>query len=329
VLQTPVCDVLGVDVPIVQGSFGPWTNAELSAAVSAAGGLGSVGTALLDANRVRELIRQVRELTDRPFAVNFTARPLVDDVFEAVLAEAPAVVSYALGDPAELPTRVHDAGAVFVQQVHTVEHARTAAERGVDVFIAQGSEAGGFGGTVGVLALLPQVVDAVAPLPVLVAGGVADGRGLAAALLLGAQGANIGTRFLASTEAGIPQSWKQDIVEAESEDAVKVDFADAVFPPAPADGYAVVPACCARRSWTCGTPSCTLLARMPTAFEASSPTPLPKDARMSSFRSPGRRPGSWTTFFPSPRSCVGSSPKRKPCSGEPLHSPDREHAGLP
>jgi enoyl-[acyl-carrier protein] reductase II len=241
VLQTPVCDVLGIDVPIVQGSFGPWTNAELSAAVSAAGGLGSVGTALLDANRVRELIRQVRELTDRPFAVNFTARPLVDDVFEAVLAEGPAVVSYALGDPVELPTRVHDAGAVFVQQVHTVEQARTAAERGVDVLIAQGSEAGGFGGTVGVLALLPQVVDAVAPLPVLVAGGVADGRGLAAALLLGAQGANIGTRFLASTEAGIPQSWKQDIVEAESEDAVKVEFADAVFPPAPADGYAVVP----------------------------------------------------------------------------------------
>lgn len=240
-LRTPVCEVLGIDVPIVQGSLGPWTSADLSAAVSAAGGLGSVGTALLDANRVLELIRQVRELTDRPFAVNFTARPLVDDVFEAVLAEEPAVVSYALGDPGELPARVHDAGAVFVQQVHTVEQARTAAVRGVDVLIAQGSEAGGFGGTVGALALLPQVVDAVAPLPVLVAGGVADGRGLAAALLLGAQGANIGTRFLASTEAGIPQSWKQHIVEATSEDAVKVEFADAVFPPAPADGYAVVP----------------------------------------------------------------------------------------
>ena len=155
--------------------------------------------------------------------------------------EEPAVVSYALGDPGELPTRVHHAGAVFVQQVHTLEQARTAAERGVDVLIAQGSEAGGFGGTVGALALLPQVVDAVAPLPVLVAGGVADGRGLAAALVLGARGANIGTRFLASTEAGIPLSWKQHIVEAESEDAVKVEFADAVFPPAPADGYAVLP----------------------------------------------------------------------------------------
>jgi enoyl-[acyl-carrier protein] reductase II len=240
-IHTPACDVLGIDVPIVQGSFGPWTNAELSAAVSAAGGLGSVGTALLDATRVRELIREVRELTDRPFAVNFTARPLVDEVFEAVLAEAPAVVSYALGDPGELPTRVHDTGAVFVQQVHTVEQARTAADRGVDVIIAQGSEAGGFGGTVGALALLPQVVDAVAPRPVLAAGGIADGRGLAAALLLGAQGANIGTRLLASAEAGVPQSWKQHIVDAESEDAVKVEFADAVFPPAPTSGYPVLP----------------------------------------------------------------------------------------
>ncbi|HKX48546.1 MAG TPA: nitronate monooxygenase, partial [Gaiellaceae bacterium] len=240
-IRTPACEVLGVDVPIVQGSFGPWTNAELSAAVSVAGGLGSVGTALLDASRVRELIRSVRELTDRPFAVNFTARPLVDEVFEAVLEEAPAVVSYALGDPGELPARVHGTGAVFVQQVHTVGQARTAADRGVDVLIAQGSEAGGFGGTVGAFALLPQVVDAVAPLPVLASGGIADGRGLAAALLLGAQGANIGTRFLASTEAGIADSWKEHIVGAESEDAVKVEFADAVFPPAPASGYAVRP----------------------------------------------------------------------------------------
>ena len=240
-IHTRACEVLGVDVPVVQGSFGPWTSAELSAAVSAAGGPGSVGTALLDANRVRELIRDVRERTDRPFAVNFTARPLVDEVLEAVLEEAPAVVSYALGDPGELPKRAHDAGAVFVQQVHTVGQARTAADRGVDVLIAQGSEAGGFGGTVGALALLPQVVDAVAPLPVLASGGIADGRGLAAALLLGAQGANIGTRFLASTEAPIADSWKEHIVDAASEDAVKVEFADAVLPPAPASGYPVSP----------------------------------------------------------------------------------------
>jgi enoyl-[acyl-carrier protein] reductase II len=240
-IRTHACDVLGIEVPIVQGSFGPWTNAELSAAVSAAGGLGSVGTALLDADRVLELIRQVRELTDRPFAVNFTARPLVEEVLEAALAEGPAVVSHALGDPEDLPARAHDAGAVFVQQVHTVGQAYAAAERGVDVLIAQGSEAGGFGGTVGALALVPQVVDAVAPLPVLASGGIGDGRGLAAALLLGAQGANLGTRFLASTEAAVAESWKEHIVDAPSEDAVKVEFADEIFPPGPVSGYPVRP----------------------------------------------------------------------------------------
>jgi nitronate monooxygenase/enoyl-[acyl-carrier protein] reductase II len=128
-----------------------------------------------------------------------------------------------------------------MQQIHTVEQATTAAARGVDVIIAQGSEAGGFGGTVGSMALLPQVVDAVAPVPVLAAGGIADGRGLAAALLLGAQGVNIGTRFLASVEAGIDQSWKRRIADSHSEEAVKVEFANAVFPPPPPDGYDVSP----------------------------------------------------------------------------------------
>jgi nitronate monooxygenase/enoyl-[acyl-carrier protein] reductase II len=240
-LRTRVCDLLGIEHPVVQGSLGPWTTAELSAAVSAAGGLGSVGTALLDVDRVRELIWGVRELTDRPFAVNFTARPLVTDVFEAALAENPAVISYALGDPGDLVARAHAVGALFVQQVHTVEQARAAADRGVDVLVAQGSEAGGFGGTVGAFALLPQVVDAVAPVPVLAAGGIADGRGLAAALLLGAEGVNIGTRFLASLESGIDGSWKQRIVGSASEDTVKVEFADVVFPPRPPQGYDVAP----------------------------------------------------------------------------------------
>jgi enoyl-[acyl-carrier protein] reductase II len=239
--RTVVCDLLGIEHPIMQGSLGPWTTAELPAAVSSAGGLGSVGTALLDRDRVSALIRRVRELTDRPFAVNFTARPFVEDVFAAALDESPAVVSYALGDPQGLVDRAHDAGALFVQQVHTVDQAHAAADRGADVIIAQGSEAGGFGGTVGALALLPQVADAVAPVPVLAAGGIADGRGLAAALVLGAQGVNIGTRFLASAEADVPESWKRRIAEARSDDAVKVEFADLVFPPTPAGGYSVTP----------------------------------------------------------------------------------------
>jgi nitronate monooxygenase/enoyl-[acyl-carrier protein] reductase II len=240
-MQTPVCKVLGIDVPVMQGSIGPWTNAELPAAVSEAGGLGSVGTALKSPGEVTDLIDRVRELTDRPFAVNFTARPFGEEAYAGALTREPAVVSFALGDPGDLVERAHAVGAVFVQQVHTVEQAHAAAERGVDVLIAQGGEAGGFGSTVGALALVPQVAAAVAPLPVLAAGGIADGRGLAAALVLGAQGVNIGTRFLASSEAAIDESWKRRIAEARSEEAVKVEFADDVFPPTPVDGYAVKP----------------------------------------------------------------------------------------
>jgi enoyl-[acyl-carrier protein] reductase II len=165
-LRTRVCDLLGIEHPIVQGSFG-----------------------------------------------------------------------FAIGNPGELVSRAHEAGARFVQQVHTVAQAREAAEIGVDVIVAQGSEAGGFGGQIGALALLPQVVDAVAPVPVIAAGGIADGRGLAAALCLGAEGVQLGTRFLASEEAAIPDEWKRRLLEAGSEDAVKIEFADQVFPPPSPGGY--------------------------------------------------------------------------------------------
>ena len=122
-MRTPVCDVLGIDAPVMQGSIGPWTNAELPAAVSEAGGLGSIGTALKSAEQVADLIDRVRELTDRPFAVNFTARPFAEEPFAAALTREPAVVSYALGDPGDLVERAHGVGAIFVQQVHTVEQA--------------------------------------------------------------------------------------------------------------------------------------------------------------------------------------------------------------
>jgi len=128
-----------------------------------------------------------------------------------------------------------------MQQVHTAAQAEEAAGFGVDVIIAQGGEAGGFGGTVSTMALVPQVVDAVAPVPVVAAGGIADGRGLAAALTLGAQGVNIGTRFVASTEANVAEEWQDAIVHASSEDAVKVEFADEVFPPAGPGGYGTRP----------------------------------------------------------------------------------------
>jgi len=185
----------------------------------------------------------VRETTSRPFAVNHVV-PLLDDAaFQATLEAKPAVVSFALGDPGELVERVHLAGAKVVHQIHTVGQARKAAELGVDVIIAQGSEAGGQGMALGVgaMALLPQVADAVDPIPVLAAGGVADGRGLGAALVLGAQGANVGTRFLASEEASADEEWKRTILQSESEDAVRFEAWEGIFPPAGSGTYATVP----------------------------------------------------------------------------------------
>jgi nitronate monooxygenase/enoyl-[acyl-carrier protein] reductase II len=229
-VRTPLCELLGIEFPIVQAPFGPWTSAGLVAAVSNAGGLGSLGAAGRSAGEVLREVERIRELTARPFAVNHITRGFDEEAFAATLEAAPAVVSFALGDPGELVGRAHAVGSLFVQQVTTVEQACRSAERGVDVIIAQGSEAGGFGGAVAGLALVPQVVDAVSPIPVVAAGGIADGRGLAAALVLGAQGINVGTRFLACSEAErVSDEWKRRIVAAESEEAVKVEFWNEVF----------------------------------------------------------------------------------------------------
>jgi enoyl-[acyl-carrier protein] reductase II len=240
-LRTRFCDLFDIEVPVLQAAIWPGTSAELVAAVSEAGALGSIGAVFEPADRVRAQIDGVRALTDRPFAVNHVVPVLDEDAFQATLDARPAAVSFALGDPGDLVARVHDAGLKAIHQVHTVPQAREAAERGVDVIIAQGSEAGGQGmaAGVGAMALVPQVVDAVAPIPVLVAGGVADGRGLAAGLALGAAGANVGTRFLASTEASVHDDWKQRILEVESEETVRFETWSSIMPPG--DGYDVVP----------------------------------------------------------------------------------------
>jgi enoyl-[acyl-carrier protein] reductase II len=242
-LRTPVCEVLGIEVPVMQAAIWPATAPELVAAVSEAGGLGSIGSVFESADSVERQIARVRELTSRPFAVNHVVPLLDDEAFEATLEAKPAVVSLALGDPAHLVEQIHAAGAKVVHQVHTVEQARRVAELGVDVIIAQGSEAGGQGMAIGVgaMALIPQVVDAVAPIPVLAAGGVADGRGLAAALVLGAQGANVGTRFLASQEASADDTWKRAILQVESEDVVRFEVFKEILPSTSDRAYETVP----------------------------------------------------------------------------------------
>jgi nitronate monooxygenase/enoyl-[acyl-carrier protein] reductase II len=240
-LRTPLCRLLGIEHPIIQAAIAPYTTPELVAAVSNAGGLGSVTTAMRPLATIRQEIERTQELTGRPFAINFTLTTFDAEAFELALAARPAVISLALGDPGELVGRIHAAGALVMQQVHTATQARQVAARGVDIIIAQGTEAGGFTGVVSALALIPQVVDAAGDIPVVAAGGIGDGRGLAAAMVLGAQGANVGTRFLASFEAGAGEPWKQMIVAAESESAVRVTEWYEVFPRTQGDVYDTAP----------------------------------------------------------------------------------------
>ena len=242
-LRSRLCELLEIEIPVIQGPLGgPWeVSGNLVAAVSNAGGLGSIATTLRQPGQVRDSIAEVRDRTDRPFAVNHTRRPFNEDVFQAILDARPPVISFALGDPGDCVNRAHDAGAKFMLQVTTVAQARAAVEAGVDVIIAQGAEAGGFSGSVGTMSLVPQVVDVAGNIPVVAAGGIADGRGLAAALVLGAAGVNIGTRFLASSEAAVDEGWKQQIVSSESEDAVKIVFADHIVPPLTEGGWPTIP----------------------------------------------------------------------------------------
>jgi len=230
-MRTRLCDVLGIDVPVIAAPFGPWDSVELAAAVCRAGALGSLGTAVRPVPELREQWRRLRARTDRPFAVNHVTRPFDEEAFAATLAAKPAAISFHLGDPGELVARAHDAGIRWIQQVMDVEQAREAVRRGVDVIVAQGGEAGGHGGFVGAMALVPQVVDVAGAIPVVAAGGIADGRGLAAALALGATGVAMGTRFLASDEMSVDPEWKRMIVRAASTDAVRADGIDLLLPP--------------------------------------------------------------------------------------------------
>jgi nitronate monooxygenase/enoyl-[acyl-carrier protein] reductase II len=231
VLRTPVCDLLGIDVPIIGAPFGPWEQVELAAAISGAGALGSVGTALRTVDELQAQWQRLRELTDRPFAINHTVRPFDEQAFAATLAFRPAAISFHLGVPADLIARAHEAGILWIQQVMNRGQALEAVEAGADVIVAQGGEAGGNSGWVSTLVLVPQVVDVAGATPVIAAGGIADGRGLAAALALGAQGASLGTRFLATTEMPIADEWKRRIVAADALDAVKVVNSERVMPP--------------------------------------------------------------------------------------------------
>jgi len=195
-LTTPLCDLFGIEVPIILAPMGTCTSAELAAAASNAGGLGGIGTLFRSFAAVKRDIDMMRTLTQRPYAINHIPQTLDAEAFRYTLQARPAVISFTLADPGDLVRQAHDAGARVMVQVTTVDQAAQAAERGADVISAEGSEAGGYCGDVSTMTLVPQVVDAAAPIPVVASGGIFDGRGIAAALMLGAAGVNLGTRFI-------------------------------------------------------------------------------------------------------------------------------------
>ena len=231
VMQTRLCDLLHISAPIISAPFGPWNSVEVAAAVCAAGALGSLGTAVRPVEQLKMQWALLRELTDRPFAINHQPRPFSTEAFQATLEAKPAVISYHMGDPGDLVDQAHQVGSLWMQQVMDVEQTRRAIDRGADIIIAQGGEAGGHSGFVSTLVLVPQVVDVAGDRPVVAAGGIADGRGLAAALCLGASGIVMGTRFLASTEMAVRPEWKTMIIRAESTDARHEPLLDLILPP--------------------------------------------------------------------------------------------------
>jgi NAD(P)H-dependent flavin oxidoreductase YrpB (nitropropane dioxygenase family) len=234
-LRTRICGLLGIEHPVVLGGMAGGTSPELVAAVANAGGLGILG---LGSGRnlpspVAEVAAKVRALTDKRFGLNvllFLADD--DDAIAEVLATHPPVFATSWASPEQqlkpLFTRAHDAGARVMHQVSTVNEAQRAAEAGADVIVAQGTEGGGHVGVMGSLPLVRMVVRAVAPVPVIAAGGIADGAGLAAALMLGAEGALLGTRFLATTESPLPPSYRQAICDSDGHDTFLTELPDVI-----------------------------------------------------------------------------------------------------
>jgi NAD(P)H-dependent flavin oxidoreductase YrpB (nitropropane dioxygenase family) len=222
-MKTALCYLLGIEYPIIAAPMGPdLTGPDFVAAVSNAGGLGILQAQLCPPPLFRQAIRRVRELTDRPFGVNLILHFPVNHHVTVCLEERVPVLSFFWGDSAPYVERAHAAGTKVFHQVGSVADAHRSAAAGVDVIIAQGVEAGGHvAGEVSTLALVPRVVDAVAPRPVAAAGGIGDARGVVAVLALGAQAAVLGTRFLASTESHAHPLYKQRLLAADEGDTVR------------------------------------------------------------------------------------------------------------
>ncbi len=220
-LHTRICELLEIEHPIINAPMAGAATAELAAAVSEAGGFGLIGAGSNSPDWLREQIRAVRERTNRPFGVGFISSfPGLRELVQVALEERVTAVNHSFADPTPYVPAAHEAGVKVLAQVQKVSHARLVALAGVDAIAAQGSEAGGHTGHGGTLPLVPAVIDIAGDIPVIAAGGIADGRGLAAVLILGAEGAFVGTRFLASPESAHEEWEKLRVIEAGTDDTI-------------------------------------------------------------------------------------------------------------
>ena len=221
-IRTPLCDLLGIKYPIMLAGMGGVSYAELVAAVSNAGGFGTLGMAGRQPEEIRAEMKKVKDLTDKPFGVDLLAAvpESLERTADIMIEEGATAFISGLGVPTNILEKLHGAGMKVMNVCGTVKHAVAGEKAGLDGVIAQGTEGGGHTGKVAGMALIPQIVDAVKSIPVIAAGSIVDGRGLAAALAFGAQGVWMGTRFIAAKESHAGEMYRQVIVDAKDTDTI-------------------------------------------------------------------------------------------------------------
>ena len=218
-MKTKITELLGIEYPIIQGGMAWVAEHNLAAAVSNAGGLGLIGAASAPAEVVREEIRKCKELTDKPFGVNvMLLNPNADEVADIIVEEGVKVVTTGAGNPAKYMEKWKAAGVKVIPVVASVAMAKLMQRAGADAVVAEGMESGGHIGSITTMSLVPQVVDAV-DIPVIAAGGIGDGRGFAAVRMLGAEGAQIGTRFVVANESIVHANYKEQLIKAKDIDS--------------------------------------------------------------------------------------------------------------
>ena len=256
-MKTKVTELLGIKYPVLQGAMAWVSEANLAAAVSNAGGAGIIATGGRTTEWTREEIRKAKTLTDKPFGVNvMLMAPNRDEIVSVICEEKVAFVTLGAGNPVVYFERLHAAGVKVIPVVPSVKLAKRVEAAGADAIVIEGMEAGGHIGTQSTMALLTNVIPEV-KLPVIAAGGIADGRGIAAALLMGADGVQMGSRFLLTEECGLHPNAKARIIQAVDTDSVatgvthtqgarvlKIAFPDALYAPAPRVDARALVSCC-------------------------------------------------------------------------------------